>query len=337
MPAERENGTTRANAHKLALLHILRYLLERTDEAHPANATELGRYLAANGLPEDRRTIYTDVAILADFGLDVVVAEGGKNGGYYVASRDFELPELKLLVDAVQSSKFITERKSTELIGKLSRLTSAASAKQLVREVYVRNRAKTDNENIFYNIDSIYEAIHEDVQIAFQYGTITPAKQLVARRDGARYQVSPWALIWDDDSYYLIAYDDIAEKIKFFRVDRMLRVRLTKEKREGASHFADFDPAAFSKKMFGMYGGKDAQVTLRCEDRLASVIIDRFGMDVTIIPGKDGFFRAMMPVSVSPQFFGWVTGIGTGLVIESPSSVREEYLRYLRDVSAQYR
>jgi len=208
----RENERTERreiNGHKLALLYTMKYLIEETDEEHAVNASDIAAYLKSLDLTADRRTIYANVAILQDFGLDIIQRDSGGVGGYYVGSRDFELPELKLLVDAVQSSKFITVKKSEELIAKLSRLTSVTNAKALNREVFIRNRIKTVNESIFYNVDSIYEAMHSNKQIAFRYGEITPQKKLVAKKGGARYQVSPWALTWDDENYYLIAYDDI--------------------------------------------------------------------------------------------------------------------------------
>ena len=326
----------KTNGHKLALLYTMRYLLKESDENHPVNAGDISRYLEAHGLSANRRTIYADIAVLEEFGMDILMAEGGKSGGYYLASRDFELPELKLLVDAVQSSKFITEKKSATLIGKLSALTSAANARKLERTVYIRNRVKTENENIFYTVDTIHEAIQANKQIAFLYGEMTLDKKIVARRGGARYQVSPWALTWDDENYYMIAYDDLAEKIKFYRVDKMLKVRVVSDVREGAAYFKDFDLAAFAKKTFGMFGGHEEQVTLRCENHLAGVIVDRFGNDVRIIKDGDGHFKASATVDVSPQFFGWITGVGKALQLVAPESVRKEYLRYLKEVAAAY-
>ena len=337
MPSEeRKSRAQKTNGHKLALLYTMRCLLEQSDEEHPVNAAAIARYLRANGLDADRRTIYSDVSILAEYGFDILVAEGGKSGGYYLASRDFELPELKLLVDAVQSSKFITERKSADLIEKLASLTSEANAKKLSRAVFIRNRAKTENESILYSIDSIHEAMQNDCQVAFQYGEVTPEKKVEARKGGARYQVSPWALTWDDENYYMIAYDDLADKIKFYRVDRMLKTRAASEKRAGAALFRDFDLGAFSKKTFSMYGGRDEQVVLRCENHLAGVVVDRFGSDVKIVRDGESHFKATATVSVSPQFFGWLTAIGSGMVLESPVSVRNEYRAYLKSLLEEY-
>ena len=333
---ENEKKSLRTNAYKLALLYTMKYLQEESDEDHPVNASAIGRYLRSLNLTSDRRTIYADIAVLNEFGLDILQSGGGKSGGYYLADREFELPELKLLVDAVQSSKFITEKKSAELIRKLSSLTSRDNAKKLSREVVIHNRVKTENENIFYTIDCIYEAIQSDRQVAFRYGTVTPDKEIVPRRGGARYQVSPWALIWSDENYYMVAYDDLAEKIKHYRVDKMLKTRMTSDRREGAAYFGKYDPAEVAKKTFGMFGGKDVQVTLHCENALAGVVIDRFGNDVRIVRDGETHFKAMVTIAVSPQFFGWLTAVGKGIMLESPASLKQEYLRYLRTLYESY-
>ena len=336
--AEKTKGgeAQKANGHKLALLYTMKYLVEESDEDHPLNAADIARYLEGYDLHANRRTIYNDIVTLEAFGMDIIVAEGGKSGGYYLADREFELPELKLLVDAVQASKFITEKKTESLIDKLASLTSASNARKLERSVYIRNRAKAENENIFYTVDTIHEALQNDRQIAFRYGEMTPDKKLEARRGGARYQVSPWALTWNDENYYLIAYDDLAEKIKFYRVDKMLKVRVTEYAREGASLFKDFDLASFSKKTFGMFGGHEERVRLRCRNYLAGVIVDRFGSDVMMMRDGDEHFRANVVVAVSPQFFGWLAGIGSGIEIEEPTSVRNEYCQYLKGILAEY-
>jgi len=332
----RERDTGKTNGHKLALLYTMKYLVEKTDEAHTANASDIAAYLRTRDLKADRRTIYANVAILQDFGLDILQLETGGTGGYYMGSRDFELPELKLLVDAVQSSKFITAKKSEELIAKLSRLTSEAHAQTLSREVFIRNRIKAENESIFYNVDSIYEAIHANCQIAFRYGEITPQKKLVARKGGARYQVSPWALTWDDENYYLIAYDDVAEKIKHYRVDKMLKTTVLSEERLGGEQYRSFDLVEYARKTFGMYGGPDADVVLRCRNALAGVIIDRFGKDVRLTLTDEEHFEAHVKVAVSPQFFGWVTAIGTGMEIKAPDQVRTDYRKYLQEIAKVY-
>ena len=248
-------ATTASHNHKLALLYMMRELLRKTDEDHALNAADLIRILEGYGCSADRRTIYSNAEILAEFGLDIQKKDGP--GGYYIGSREFELPELKLLVDAVQSSKLITEKKSKELIGKLMRLTTEQREKELNRSVFIRNRMKSGNEKIYYNVDALHGAMNRDRQIDFQYGEWNTARRLVARKDGKKYRVSPWALTWNDENYYLIAYDDRDGIIRHFRVDKMIRISETEEPRRGRDRFRDFDLAAFAKKTFGMYGGPD--------------------------------------------------------------------------------
>ena len=324
-----------ASNYKLALLYMMRELMEKTDEDHVMNASQIIEAMKGYGCETDRRTVYANIAILQDFGIDIV-QRGGTGGGYYIAGREFELPELKLLVDSVQSSKFITEKKSAELIKKLSRLINEQKAKELNRSVFIHNRIKTMNETIYYNVDKLHDAMNRNRQISFQYAEWTPEKKLVPRKDGEVYVISPWALTWDDENYYLIGYDEAADRIKHYRVDKMMHMDILEKERLGKEQFKDFDLASFARKTFGMYGGTDASVTLRCEKKLAGVVIDRFGKDVFIKPDGEDHIRARVTVTVSPPFFGWITGIGTGMEIISPESVREAYKEYLEEVMGRY-
>ena len=320
---------------KKKLLSLMQILKERTDENHLMSAADLCNALEEYGITAERKSIYSDIEALQDYGMDIVQKKG-TNSGYYVASREFELAELKLLVDAAQASKFITKKKTEELIKKLEGLTSRYEARQLQRDVYIYNRTKAQNETIFYNVDYVHDAMNANVQIRFQYSEWTVKKELKLKKDGAFYAVSPWALTWDDENYYLIAYDAGADMIKHYRVDKMQKISLLEEKRIGREKFQEFDLAAFAKKTFGMYGGSDEHVTLLCKNHLAGVVIDRFGQDTFMIPGDDGYFKAKVLVSVSPQFFGWVTGIGDGMQILGPESVREQYKAYLTGLLDQY-
>ena len=323
-----------ANNHKLALLYMMRELLEKTDEDHALNATQLIQILEKYGCKADRRTIYSNVDILNDFGLDVQKREDVP--GYFIGSRDFELPELKLLVDTVQASKFMTEKKSEELIKKLMSLTSVEKAKELNRSIFIRNRMKSINEKVYYNVDSIHEAMTRDLQIEFQHGEWNAAKRLVAKRNGIIYRVSPWALTWDDENYYLIAFDENEKIIKHFRVDKMIRIDVTDIPRSGQKEFKNFDLAAFAKKTFGMYAGPDADVTLKCRKDFVGILIDRFGKDIMIVPDEDNYYHVHVKIAVSPQFFGWLTGLGEGMEIVSPESVRKEYTAFLRSILKKY-
>ena len=293
-----------AMTQKLRTLYLMDIMLQRTDDQHMLNATQLCKILEQEySIPTDRRTIYTEMEILGTYGLDVQQKKG-TNPGYYIGARDFELPELKLMVDAVQSSKFITENKSKQLIRKLEKLCCKSDAEILAKQVFVVNRPKTDNETIYYNVDDIHTAIFANKEITFQYAEWTMQKKMRLKKNGAMYVVSPWALTWDDENYYLVAYDDEAGIIKHYRVDKMLHISVLETERKGKESFENFDLAAFAKKTFGMYGGVDTEVTLSCASYLAGVILDRFGHDTWMVPVDEKHFRTRVLVSVSPQFFG---------------------------------
>lgn len=324
------------NDQKLRTLYLMQIMLEETDEDHILNAADLTKILKQKyGMDIDRRTIYSDIDIMERFGISIVQLKG-KKAGYYVDGRDFELAELKLLVDAVQSSKFITEKKSRELIGKLETLCSKSQAEQLSRQVVIFNRPKTTNETIYYNVDYIHTAIFKNKQITFQYTEWTPKKELRLKKNGEFYVVSPWSLTWDDENYYLIAYDEAADKMKHYRVDKMRKIGVLAKDRVGEEKFQDFNLAAFAKKTFGMFGGKDVEVKLRCRNELAGVVLDRFGQDVWMVPDGKQHFTAKIMVTVSPQFFGWITGIGSKMQIVGPEEVKEEYKKYLQEIMGNY-
>ena len=314
----------------------MNYLLQNSDEEHPITVNQTIQYLESNGIAAERKSIYDDIEALRVFGLDIVQGGSGKNAGYYIANRSFELPELKLLVDSVQSSKFITHKKTATLIKKIETLASIHEAQLLNRQVYVKNRIKTMNESIYYNIDAIQSGISQNKKIQFKYFEYTVQKTRHYRKDGAFYVVSPFAMTWDDENYYLVAYDAAAGIIKHYRVDKMQNTEILETNRKGEDSFKNFDLATFAKKTFGMYGGVDAEVTLECKNELAGVVIDRFGHDVWLIPQGKDHFKTRVLVSVSPQFFGWITGIGTGMKITGPENVKQQYKEYLLDVLRSY-
>ena len=303
-------GRGRSEKQKQKLLYMAQLLYERTDEDHPVTTQEVIDYLEADGIRSERKTVYTDMEELEDFGLDIIRVKE-RPGGYYLASRKFELAELKLLVDAVQASKFITTKKSRELIAKLETLCGREQA-------------------------MIYNAIAENVKIRFQYFEWTVNKEMKLRRDGSYYEVSPWLLSWDDENYYLIAYDDRSRDIRHYRVDKMLKIELTAESREGKEQFGNFDVAAYSRKTFGMFAGEDETVTLICEDALTGVMIDRFGKEVAMRRYDETRIRVRVSVAVSRQFFGWLAGLGAAVRIESPESVVREYREYLETILKTY-
>lgn len=321
---------------KMKILLLQKILLDKTDEQHVMTASELMVELEKYGIMvSDRKTIYDDIEQLRKTGLDIVQNKG-THSGYYVGNRLFELAELKLLVDAVQVSKFITNKKSGELIKKIAAMTSIYNGKTLQREVFIHNRLKTGNETIYYNVDQIHMAISENKKINFQYSEWTAEKKMRLKKEGAVYCVSPWKLIWNDENYYLIAYDEKAECIKHYRVDKMRNLNVVEERRTGRQCFLSFNLEDFAKKTFSMYGGKDEMVSLICHNSIAGVVIDRFGKDAMLIPVDSEHFKVSVKVAVSQQFYGWVTGVGDKMVISEPKSVKEEYKKYLEQIMENY-
>ena len=306
---------------KLKILYLMRILLTQTDEVHPLSVNELITRLAGYGISAERKTIYDDIEVLRQFGIDIVM-EKSKSFGYYVAGRDFELPELKLLADAVQSSKFITEKKSMQLIRKLESLTSIYDAGKLRRQVYIQNRVKNMNESIYYSVDTLHEAITEGKKICFKYFDYNIKKERVFRRNGARYTVSPIVLSWNEENYYLIANSDEREGLSHYRVDKMSGVKKLDENRNNSTD--SFDLADYSKKVFGMFGGEETNVKLRMHNALANTAIDRFGKDITMIADGDQHFTISVRVALSPVFYGWLFQFGELCEVVSPQSLKDE-------------
>ncbi len=327
----------KSSNQKLKLLYILKILSEQTDEEHPMGVPRLIEELEKYDVRAERKSIYDDINQLIDFGCDIILIKSRVNGGYYLASREFELAELKLLVEVVQSSKFITLKKSRELIAKIEKLASRSEAKQLQRQVYVANRIKTANESIYYIVDDIHKAIQNNEQISFRYLEWNLNKELVPRHSGKIYTASPWALTCKDDNYYLIAYDKEDDKIKHFRVDKMGGIKvLSGVEREGLDRFKSFDIADYANKTFSMYGGKEETVTLLLENNLIGVVMDRFGKEVSIRQRDDGHFSVRVPVAVSGQFFGWLTGLGNGAALIGPEETVQEYKKYMQEILQKY-
>lgn len=322
---------------KLKLVYLMKILLEKTDEEHSLTMEEIIAALQTYGVSAERKSLYGDLEALRLYGLDIVGEQRNRAYYYRVINRQFELAELKLLVDAVQSSKFITAKKSHQLIKKIEALASAHEASQLQRQVFVAKRIKTMNESIYYNVDSLHSAINANAQIRFQYFQWTVDKQMKPKKDGAYYQVSPWALSWDDENYYLVAFDSEAGKIKHYRVDKMLKIQQTQERREGKEFFDSFDMAVYAQKMFGMFGGSVENVTLKFPNELAGVVIDRFGKDITFRKLDEAHFSIHVEVAVSRQFLAWVIGLGPGVVLLDPDSVVCRMQEEINRLSVQYR
>ena len=308
---------------KFKLYRLAQIMQEQTDEEYYITMPEIMKELAKYDITADRKSIYNDLRDLSVLGIEVEGEPDGNRYHYHVVDRAFELPELKLLVDAIQSSKFITEKKSNALIKKLETLVSKYDAQKLQRQVFVSGRIKTMNESIYYTVDAIHNAISADKKIKFQYYQWNEKKEMELRHSGAWYHISPWGLSWNNENYYLVGYDSEEEKIKHFRVDKMLHIKLSKESREGNEHFKKLDMADYAKKSFGMFGGKERTVKLLVKNNLAGVIIDRFGKDVMMIPADNDHFTVSVDIHVSKQFLGWVFSLGENIKILGPDDVVE--------------
>lgn len=328
---------SKGSNQKFKLYRLAQIMLERTDEEHYISMPEIMAALSEYDVTADRKSIYNDLRDLSVFGIEVEGEPIGNRYHYHVTNRSFELPELKLLVDAIQSSKFITEKKSYALIKKLETLASKYDAQKLQRQVYVSGRIKTMNESIYYTVDAIHNAISENKKIKFQYFQWNAKKEMELRHNGAWYHISPWGLSWDDENYYLVGYDTDAGMIKHYRVDKMLHIKISDESREGKEHFKKLDMADYAKKSFGMFGGKEQTVKLSVHNKLAGVIIDRFGKDVMMIPADEEHFNVNVDVRVSRQFLGWVFSLGSDIQIVGPDDVVEQMRKEIARSVEQYR
>ena len=308
------------SGQKLKILYIYKLLLEKSDEENPVSTKEIINFLENYGISAERKAIYDDIESLCFFGADIISA--GKKG-WYIGSRDFELAELKLLVDCVQANRFITEKKSGALIKKLEGLTSKNLAQALHRQVYITNRPKNLNEKIYYNIDTLHDAINSGKQISFRYFSYSSDKKRVYKRDGALYTAHPYSLIVSEENYYLVAYYEQREKITNFRVDRMEDITICEQKVKPSDQ--SFNMAEYSKKTFNMFTGEQKTVTILCENRYMNAVIDKFGEKISAIPYDENHFTFKVEVSVSPTFFSWIFMFEGGMKILAPESVVEKF------------
>ena len=323
----------KSDNQKLKIFYILDYLQRNSHREHPVRASELQNMLSAqHDIQCDRKTIYSDVAALQDYGVDIVSLPG-KGGGYYIASRNFELPELKLLIDAVQSSRFLTEKKSRELIEKLCSQCSVYDARLMRRDVVVSGRVKSMNETIYYNVDTIQDAIAENRQISFRYFDFDLSRQRVYRdRD---YQASPYGLCQDNENCYLLAVS-ARHGVTSYRVDRMSDIRLLEETRVPCPELTGKALVEHANRLFQMYSGQTADVKLRFHRSLINVVIDRFGKDILLIPDGEDHFVFTVNVAVSPMFLSWVIGFGSKAKILYPQSVIDACKAMCQEALVQY-
>lgn len=317
---------------KLKPLYLAQFLAQQTDEQHPKTMQDMLDHLERCGISAERKSIYDDLELLRAWGMDIQSVKG-KHYGYFLGERDFQLPELKLLIDVVQASPFLTPGKSMELIGKLEQLTSRPQAHQLRRQVYVMNRVRTHNERLYYTVDGINAAINENRRISFRYFDWTVDGKKAYRRDGALYTTDPVALCVDR-YYYLVAYDAALGDYRHYRVDRMDALTVLDEPRCRLPE--NFDLGAYVKARFDMYRGATTTVSLRFSNSLLNAVIDRFGADAHMYADREDFFRLTAPVEVGPTFFGWLFQFGVQAELLGPSDVRKAFADHCRAVLAVY-
>ena len=315
---------------KPRILYLLRILEQYTDEEHPLTTKQLIDKLQDEySISAHRTTLTKDIAALQEYGVDIVTVHSTQCK-YFIGSRKFELPELKLLIDAVESSRFITAKKSESLIRKIHTLTSQGQVSKLRRNNYVVDRIKPDNEQIYYIVDTINDAINEGKQISFQYYDYSGLKKKVLKNKGEIYKLSPYKLIWSGDYYYVIGYSEKKGKVINFRVDRIAAAP-TILSENAIPVPKDFDLENFTKEVFFMFSGDEVEVDLQCDNSLMKTMIDRFGENVKTLAYDMTSFRLITEVSVSPTFFGWVFGFDGKVKILGPKNVKEQYYKMISE------
>ena len=325
---------SKVGKQKMKLIRLRDILLEYSSEEHPLSANDLIEHLAGFGIEAERKSIYDDIEELRKYGMDIICKKG-KNSGYFVGERDFEIAELKMLVDAVQATRFITNRQSRKLIEKLSSFAGKYDRAKLQRQVHMPERIKSKDSRIYILIDAIHNAINTNRMIRFRYTEWNCKKEKVHRHNGRYYKLSPWFLIWDDENYYLAAYDGDEEKIKHFRVDKMTDIEVTEDMREGEEAASQIDVESYPTAMFGMFGGQIETVMLQCNKSLVGAVIDRFGRDISICENEEGF-TARVRAALSPRFYAWIMGFGKDMKIVSPPRAVEGFKKQLEDINSLY-
>lgn len=313
---------------KLKLLYIADFLKKYSDEDHTVTTSEIIDMLRNIGIEAERKSIYSDIEALRFYGMDINISKG-RNGGISLLSKEFQLAELKLLVDAVQSSRFITKKKSFDTIKKLGELVSTYEKEELQREVYILNRIKNDNESIYYSTDTIHKAIQSDKMIIFRYFNYGTDKKKLYHNDGKPIKVSPFGLQYDSEKYYMIAFDGYASKIKHYRVDKMENVEIYNESRDGKGYFRKFDLAEYANSTVTMYSGEVAPVTLKLPEKFAGAVIDKFGKQCRFTPLDDGEFSVTINVAMTPTLYSWVFTFGGEIKITAPEKAVNDYKKQL--------
>lgn len=326
----------RGSNQKFKFTYLMKVMAEKTDDEHSLTMPQILEELEKYEVSAERKSIYEDFKDMSKLGIDVIKEQRGRETFYHIAGREFELAEVKLLIDAVQSAKFITQKKSKSLISKVKNFVSEHQAKQLQRQIVINDRVKTMNESVYYNVDDIHTAINQNRKIKFKYYKWDIDKKLVERHGGSYFVVSPWALLWDDENYYMIAFDDWDNKIKHYRVDKMMYIEVGNDERAGKEEFKNFDMAKYSKATFGMYHGEKTKVCIKFANHMCGVFIDRFGKDTLFRKIDENHSELIVDINVSPQFFGWIFSLGNDVEIVSPREVVNELREYTKKFIMKY-
>ena len=326
----------RGSNQKFKFTYLMKIMAEKTDDEHSLTMPQILEELEKYEVSAERKSIYEDFKDMSKLGIDVIKEQRGRETFYHIAGREFELAEVKLLIDAVQSAKFITQKKSKSLISKVKNFVSEHQAKQLQRQIVINDRVKTMNESVYYNVDDIHTAINQNRKIKFKYYKWDIDKKLVERHGGSYFVVSPWALLWDDENYYMIAFDDWDNKIKHYRVDKMMYIEVGNDERAGKEEFKNFDMAKYSKATFGMYHGEKTKVCIKFANHMCGVFIDRFGKDTLFRKIDENHSELIVDINVSPQFFGWIFSLGNDVEIVSPVEVVNELREHTKKFIMKY-
>lgn len=334
-----------SNEYKLKILYVLDFLRKYSDADNPVKTAEIIDYLAENGIKAERKSIYDDVACLIRYGCDIR-KKGGPRGGYYMLPELFEVNEVKILADAVLASRFLSTRKSGELIDKLGTLLPVKRRRELRQKVHVMSRSAHPAESIYENIDRIKQAMSDEQSLSFDYyewraekrsGRVRYGK--VKKHGGKRYLVYPLALILDDVNYYMAAYENLSDSIRHYRVDKMERIKSEAlPNPEGEKQALRFDPAVYTSSVFDMFAGEERKVVLIFKEEVLGSIIERFGDDIIIeAAAEKDWYKSIQSIRISPRFFAWVLAFGDKMRIEGPQEILEEMKKFLREVSCPYK
>lgn len=330
---EREKGKGRSQNQRLKLFYLLEYMLEHTDDNHTVKAADISTHLFNQyRIPVEEKTVYSDLHLLDEYGYETQY--DFKTRGWRILDREFNLQELQLLIDSIQASRFITQKKAKELTDKLKKKASRFDRMLLDRRCYVPNRIRSSNDKIFYHLDDLHAAIANDWQITFKYFYFTPKKQKAYYKKGSKYTASPYALLWNDNKYYLLAFE--SGIMKHFRVDKMDDIDVIYQKREGKAEYKEMKLTERSMRMFSMYSGEIRKVKMRFSNHLANAVIDRFGQDIVMTKDDDRHFTIYTDIEVSQPFFGWICGFGKAASILAPADVVEQMKEHVNKIAEMY-